>query len=162
MGRAVPDHPLTDEPVRIKPHHLGEYNGSPRFTAFAGDDYLEADDSLEALLKLLDGVDADVVVWEGFERLAAVVVAGEVTTFRAGDGPSSRPPGGTGNTPRPASQKAAKGGKANRKPPRLLTHDGETLTASEWARRVGMHPLTLFARLNAGWSVEDALTVPVR
>jgi uncharacterized protein (DUF433 family) len=41
-----------------------------------------------------------------------------------------------------------------------VTHQGETLTVSEWARRSGIEVDTLLVRLNAGWSVEDALTRP--
>lgn len=45
---------------------------------------------------------------------------------------------------------------------RFLTHDGRTLCASEWARVIGVKPGTLERRLNAGWSVERALTEPLR
>ena len=42
-----------------------------------------------------------------------------------------------------------------------LTMNGETLSATQWARRLGMGRGTLYSRLNNGWSVEDALTIPV-
>lgn len=42
-----------------------------------------------------------------------------------------------------------------------LTHDGETKTIAEWARHKGMGKNSLLSRLRLGWSVEDALTVPV-
>lgn len=46
---------------------------------------------------------------------------------------------------------------------RMLTHDGLTLCMSEWAERVGIGNDTLFRRLSVyGWSVERALTTPVR
>lgn len=44
---------------------------------------------------------------------------------------------------------------------RLLTHNGVTLSVSAWARRLGIGKGALFYRLNSGWSVEDALTVPI-
>lgn len=50
----------------------------------------------------------------------------------------------------------------NKKSNRRLTHDGETLTVSQWAERVGMKTATLFARLRLGWSVHRALTEPVK
>lgn len=46
---------------------------------------------------------------------------------------------------------------------RLLTHDGETRTMAEWAEVLGMSYDVLNHRINAsGWSVERALTTPVR
>jgi hypothetical protein len=45
---------------------------------------------------------------------------------------------------------------------RFLTHDGQTLCVSEWARRIGIKAATLEQRLNLGWSVERALTAPLR
>lgn len=40
---------------------------------------------------------------------------------------------------------------------------GESLTVYEWARRMGMKPHTIWARLfRLGWNVEQALTTPVR
>jgi hypothetical protein len=45
---------------------------------------------------------------------------------------------------------------------RRLTHNGETLILSEWARRIGIDPDTISERLNSlGWTVEDALTRPL-
>jgi hypothetical protein len=166
MGRAVPDHPLTREPVRIRSHHLGvDHTATPRFIAFCGDDYLDADGDLPTLLRLLDGCGVDVVIWDDFDTLAAVIVQGEVTTFQAGDQPKQPTPP-PDQTP-PTNGNGTNGiipseVKRTKKPRRLLTFQGETMTVSEWARRVGMHPLTLFARLGAGWSVEEALTTPVR
>jgi len=45
---------------------------------------------------------------------------------------------------------------------RHLTHNGETLSVAEWAEKIGIHGNTIRARLDVyGWSVEDALTIPV-
>ena len=45
----------------------------------------------------------------------------------------------------------------------FLTHNGKTQTLSEWAREVGIKEVTLDARLRRyGWSVERALTTPVK
>lgn len=43
----------------------------------------------------------------------------------------------------------------------FLEYRGETLTLTDWARRLGMPKSTLFGRLKMGWSVEAALTSPV-
>ena len=45
---------------------------------------------------------------------------------------------------------------------RLLEFNGETKTESEWARQIGIKASTLSFRINRGWSVEKALTTPVR
>lgn len=45
---------------------------------------------------------------------------------------------------------------------RTITFAGFTFCAAEWAERLGMGVFTLYRRLNAGWSVEDALKRPVR
>lgn len=42
-----------------------------------------------------------------------------------------------------------------------LTYNGETLPSPVWAKRFGLHPQQLRQRLADGWSVEDALTVPI-
>lgn len=41
----------------------------------------------------------------------------------------------------------------------LITHEGETLPITEWARRLGMHPKNLLYRIRK-WGVERALTTP--
>jgi hypothetical protein len=46
---------------------------------------------------------------------------------------------------------------ANKRNNRLVTHQGETLHLSEWARRTGVKRRTLAARLDAGWPIEEAL-----
>ena len=50
----------------------------------------------------------------------------------------------------------------NRRSNRLLTHSGETLALAEWAERGGINPSTFRSRINAGWSVEQALTTGAR
>lgn len=50
----------------------------------------------------------------------------------------------------------------NRRNNRLLTYDDRTMTVAEWAEALDMKPGTLLARLRKGWSVERALTEPVR
>ena len=43
-----------------------------------------------------------------------------------------------------------------------LTHDGITLTAAQWAARLGLRPALLYKRIRLGWSDTDVLTRPVR
>lgn len=43
---------------------------------------------------------------------------------------------------------------------RRITHNGETLSIPEWAERLGITRESLRDRLDAGWSVSDALTTP--
>ena len=50
----------------------------------------------------------------------------------------------------------------NKRSNHIITHNGITLTQAAWARKLGMGYLTLVERFNRGWSVERALTVPVR
>lgn len=44
----------------------------------------------------------------------------------------------------------------------MLTHAGTTRSLSEWALAIGMTPNALQMRLRLGWSVERALTQPVK
>ncbi len=44
----------------------------------------------------------------------------------------------------------------------LLTHAGETLVLSEWARRRGIKPATMFGRLRMGWPVARVIDTPAR
>lgn len=44
----------------------------------------------------------------------------------------------------------------------LLSHDGQTMDASSWERRLGWTKDTVCRRLRRGWSAHDALTVPPR
>lgn len=39
----------------------------------------------------------------------------------------------------------------------LLTHDGETLTVSQWADRIGLQYSTFSVRIKRGWSMQRAL-----
>ena len=50
----------------------------------------------------------------------------------------------------------------NKRNNQLLTHDGETLSLSEWAERKGLQVTTLWRRLFVyRWQVERALTSPL-
>jgi hypothetical protein len=49
---------------------------------------------------------------------------------------------------------------SNRRDNRRIEHGGETMTLSEWARRAGIKPNTLFRRLQHGWTMERALQAP--
>jgi hypothetical protein len=49
----------------------------------------------------------------------------------------------------------------NRSITRWITHKGETLCMTDWARRVGITKARLSQRLKAGWPVERALTTPI-
>jgi hypothetical protein len=44
----------------------------------------------------------------------------------------------------------------------LITWQGEVKTLKEWAAHLGMGKTTLYNRLVRGWSLEDAMTRPVR
>lgn len=45
----------------------------------------------------------------------------------------------------------------------MLTLDGITLPLQEWARTLDIKPSTIYQRINLlGWTVEKALTTPVR
>lgn len=43
-----------------------------------------------------------------------------------------------------------------------LTHQGRTMILRDWATEIGISPNTLAMRLRAGWSVERALTTPLK
>ena len=78
----------------------------------------------------------------------------------------------TGINPRTISQRLARGwpvGRVLTTPVggfrannRLVTYNGTTLNIATWSKRTGIDHSTLEKRLNAGWSVERALTMPVR
>lgn len=44
---------------------------------------------------------------------------------------------------------------------KMIVHRGEPKTAAEWSEITGIDSPTIRYRLSAGWSVEDALTIPV-
>lgn len=48
----------------------------------------------------------------------------------------------------------------NRSDNRLITFQGETLTMSDWASRLGVGHKTLAYRLDRGWPIDIALTKP--
>jgi hypothetical protein len=51
----------------------------------------------------------------------------------------------------------------NKRSNQWITFDGETMIVTDWARRLGIKRTTLEQRINSyGWSVERALTTPVR
>ena len=50
----------------------------------------------------------------------------------------------------------------NKRNNRVLTFNGMTKTASQWAKYLGISRDTLIWRLNNGWSVQQALTTPVK
>jgi hypothetical protein len=50
----------------------------------------------------------------------------------------------------------------NRRTSRFITHNNVSHTLAEWAKITNMQPGTLAYRLNSGWSINKALTTPVR
>lgn len=48
----------------------------------------------------------------------------------------------------------------NKRTSRKVTHEGRTLTTSEWAKETGINRSTIELRLNLGWTPERALTTP--
>ena len=50
----------------------------------------------------------------------------------------------------------------NKRSNRFIEYNGENLTLSQWAERLGIGKTTLKERLNNGWSVEKAFTEPIR
>ena len=50
----------------------------------------------------------------------------------------------------------------NRRSNHLVTYNGKTHTITEWAQIVGIKQPTLRKRLRNGWSIERALTTPLR
>lgn len=45
---------------------------------------------------------------------------------------------------------------------RMIAHNGQNLTLAQWERRTGIPRANIAFRLKSGWSVEKALTAPVR
>lgn len=43
---------------------------------------------------------------------------------------------------------------------RWLEHNGERMILKDWARRIGMHPNTLYGRIDGGWPIDRALSEP--
>lgn len=50
----------------------------------------------------------------------------------------------------------------NRRSNHFLTFRGKTQTIAQWSREIEVNGSTLFDRINNGWTVERALTTPVR
>lgn len=50
----------------------------------------------------------------------------------------------------------------NKRTNHVLSFGGLKMTTSEWARHLGIPVSSLFSRLGYGWSVEDALTRPLK
>lgn len=49
---------------------------------------------------------------------------------------------------------------SNKRNNRLITHNGETLTLSQWSRRTGLSLQTIFCRIKNGWSESKAVSHP--
>jgi len=43
---------------------------------------------------------------------------------------------------------------------KTITFNGESLTAKQWGERLGLSRQAVLVRLNSGWSLEQALTLP--
>ena len=53
---------------------------------------------------------------------------------------------------------ATRGEQANNKrTSHFITHDGQTLTLTQWSMKLGIPPMTIWNRLRRGWTVADAL-----
>ncbi len=50
----------------------------------------------------------------------------------------------------------------NKRDKRLLTLNGETRSVTEWAEKLGVERDNLWSRLHIGWTVEEALTRPIK
>lgn len=57
-----------------------------------------------------------------------------------------------------ATQKEQQNNRSNN---HILTFNGKSRTIAQWADEVGINARAIFKRLKRGWSVEDALTVPL-
>ena len=43
---------------------------------------------------------------------------------------------------------------------RWIEHDGVKMTSAQWARKIGISPSALCARLRHGWTIAQALSIP--
>lgn len=50
----------------------------------------------------------------------------------------------------------------NKSSNRLITYNGETKTVAQWADKIGMKYNCLIMRLCNGWTVEEAITIPLK
>jgi hypothetical protein len=48
----------------------------------------------------------------------------------------------------------------NRRNSRMITFNGKTLTATEWARKIGLNRGCIAKRIEKGWPLKKALTTP--
>ena len=48
----------------------------------------------------------------------------------------------------------------NRRDNNYITFEGRTQTVAQWAREIGINRATIYRRLQAGWSIEETLTIP--
>lgn len=48
----------------------------------------------------------------------------------------------------------------NRRSSRILTFNGESKCASEWARQLGISTGTMYGRLELGWTMQEIVTIP--
>lgn len=49
----------------------------------------------------------------------------------------------------------------NNRKTHFLTFEGKTMCLTDWAKEIGVKKCTLHLRLKTGWSIEQALTIPV-
>lgn len=47
------------------------------------------------------------------------------------------------------------------RPARIIVYDGRAHTITEWAAIINIPRQTLAKRLRSGWSIQDALTIPL-
>lgn len=59
-------------------------------------------------------------------------------------------------------RRSIKEGANNRKSTRFVEYDGKRMSIADWGRTVGIEASAIRHRLDSGWSVEKALTTPVR
>lgn len=50
----------------------------------------------------------------------------------------------------------------NKRNNRVLIFNGKEQTVTQWSEDLGINRETIYNRLRAGWSVEDALSKPVK
>ena len=50
---------------------------------------------------------------------------------------------------------------SNKRSNNFLTYKGETMTITQWAKKLNIHQRTLFNRIQRGWSIERALITKV-
>ena len=68
----------------------------------------------------------------------------------------------SGYSPSNCRWATAKEQSRNKRNNRYITFRGVTLSLAEWSERSGLKAMTLYNRIASGWSVEKALTTPVK